>query len=149
MARPTFALLIAALVASCSPTDPSESSQLQANMAKWDARGVATYQIVLQRGACECLAEEVIPIRVSVTGEDISSVIDERTGEVVTRELFHARTVEGLFDLIHDALAAGAYSVIVSYDRQLGYPREISIDYQANVADDEIIIIAELVPTGS
>ena len=48
------------------------------------------------------------------------------------------RSVTRLFDLIQDAIDQDAASIIVEYQTDLGYPFEISIDYDAAVADEEV-----------
>jgi hypothetical protein len=49
-------------------------------------------------------------------------------------------TVEGMFDLIRDALNRRAVGISVNYDADYGFPREIMIDYTAQRADDDIYI---------
>lgn len=50
---------------------------------------------------------------------------------------FRYFTIDEMFDLIADARARGAHEVRVTYDPQLGYPREVFLDMNAGVADDE------------
>jgi len=45
--------------------------------------------------------------------------------------------IEGLFDLIADARRRNAHRLEVRYDRELGYPAWLVIDYDKAVADDE------------
>ncbi|BAZ27608.1 hypothetical protein NIES4074_00350 [Cylindrospermum sp. NIES-4074] len=45
-------------------------------------------------------------------------------------------TVPELFDAIEDAIARNAYRLDAKYDRKLGYPTEITIDYSAQQADE-------------
>ncbi len=47
-------------------------------------------------------------------------------------------SVTRLFDLIQDAIDRDAASIIVEYQTSLGYPFDISIDYDAAVADEEV-----------
>jgi hypothetical protein len=46
-------------------------------------------------------------------------------------------TVDGLFDLIASALGRGV-QVRAAYDAELGFPREIYIDYDTNLIGDEL-----------
>ncbi len=46
-------------------------------------------------------------------------------------------TVEGLFDLIADAIARRAYSIQAAYHPDLGYPESVYIDYDERQADEE------------
>jgi hypothetical protein len=47
-------------------------------------------------------------------------------------------TVGGLFDILRAAYAEDAHDVDVSYDPDFGYPTELSIDYDEQVADEEL-----------
>ncbi|HVJ29129.1 MAG TPA: DUF6174 domain-containing protein, partial [Gammaproteobacteria bacterium] len=46
-------------------------------------------------------------------------------------------TVDALFDLIASALERGV-QVRAAYDSELGFPREIYIDYDTNLIGDEL-----------
>ena len=46
-------------------------------------------------------------------------------------------TVDGLFGLIASALERGV-QVRAAYDAELGFPREVYIDYDANFIGDEL-----------
>jgi hypothetical protein len=86
-------------------------------------------------------------VRVTVRDREVQAVIDIQTGEPVTTELYHAMTVEQLFAVVSDALDQNAYSVAVEYDDDWGYPRDIYIDYDREMVDDELSITAQdLVP---
>jgi hypothetical protein len=140
----TRALIVTLLAASpaCSPTAPDEAVELSVGMARWETVRPAAYELVLERTGCECLPEWLIPVRVTVQGHQVTSVVNEQTGEPVVTEIYHAMSVDELFDVIEDAIVRDADTLEVTYDRQLGYPTSISIDYDRNVADDELLITA-------
>jgi hypothetical protein len=46
--------------------------------------------------------------------------------------------VEGLFDIIDDAIERRAAQLLVQYDPDLGHPITIRIDYSRLTADDEV-----------
>lgn len=48
------------------------------------------------------------------------------------------RTIEGLFDLLQEGIDKNAHSILVDYHPKLGYPVEVSIDYEEAVADEEL-----------
>ena len=45
--------------------------------------------------------------------------------------------INGLFEVIQDAIDDEADQITVSYDSELGYPTNIEIDYNVNAIDDE------------
>jgi hypothetical protein len=131
------------LPAGCLPTEPGELEALRRNVERWEARGLSSYQVVLQRATCECLPEWLVPIRLTVRDHEVQSVINLQTGDTVTTELYHAMTVDELFALVENALTQNAYRVSVRYDEVLGYPRSIFIDYDREAVDDELSITAQ------
>jgi hypothetical protein len=46
--------------------------------------------------------------------------------------------VDGLFDILREAYGEDAHDILVSYDPNLGYPTDFSIDYEEQVADEEL-----------
>lgn len=142
---PAVVLLLA--TAACAPTGPDDADSLRVGMQRWAERAPSSYQIVLQRSYCECLPEWLIPVRVTVRDREVHSVINVETGDPVTTDLYHAMTVEQLFAVVADALDQNAHRVIVEYDQEWGYPRDIYIDYDREMVDDELSITAQdLVP---
>jgi hypothetical protein len=132
--------MAAALLAGCSPTGPDEADQLRRNMVLWEARGPAQYEVVIQRSSCECLPEWLLPIRLTVSGQQVLSVVDDQTRQPITDDLYHAMSVDELFALIQDALARSADRVAVTYHPVLGYPTSIFIDYDRAAVDEELTL---------
>ena len=87
-------------------------------------------------------------IEVEVSARVVVAVRDSETGNPVAPELEELYPgVEGLFEVVQDALDRDAHRVTVLYDPTLGYPREISIDYLEFAIDEELMLNAEgLVP---
>ena len=46
-------------------------------------------------------------------------------------------TIDELFNTIQEAIDGKASQIIVTYDPEVGYPTEASIDYDARIADEE------------
>jgi hypothetical protein len=130
------------LLAGCLPTDPSDVDVLRNNRALWDATRPATYEYVLQRGSCECTPESMVPMRITVEGRQLRSVTHAGTGAPIDTEANQVRSVDDLFDLIANAHRQGAHLITVAYDRTLGYPNAIFIDYSRQVVDDEMTLNA-------
>ncbi|HKG92376.1 MAG TPA: DUF6174 domain-containing protein [Gemmatimonadaceae bacterium] len=166
LAIPLLSALVAAAASSCSssagtgPGGPELAARLGARVelaaarSRWAAKAPARYRYVFSR-SCECLTEATQAARIEVersvgNPEVITSLTYASGGSAVEnryRALFPS--VDGLFDLVQDALDRRAAGLVVSYDPQLGYPRSISIDYDAVMVDDEVVLHAsdlEVVP---
>ncbi len=76
---------------------------------------------------------------------------DALSGEAFADSLFGLfYTVQGLFDVVQDAIDSGADEVSVTYDPDLHYPTEINIDRIKGAIDDELRVFAsDLEPTGN
>ncbi len=112
----------------------SRPPELDAARERWDAAGLDSYQMTLRR-TCFCPSPDYTgPFSVTVRGGALASVtldgarVDSERGE----------TIDGLFDLIEDAYARRARTVAVAFDPELGYPTNLSIDYDVQMADEEI-----------
>jgi hypothetical protein len=119
--------LAAFVLAACgdvtSPTD-----ELTAARKRWEAWGVASYDLVVQRGPCFCPIEAMDKIVVAVRGGSITRYhFDDGAPVVSVSHEFPA--VPGLFDLIATAIANGSV-VEVDYDPSTGTPLHIVIDRQ-------------------
>lgn len=139
--RTLLLLGLIGLASGCSLVGPSRAEAALADARRWwAARGPESYTMTQTRG-CFCPPEFVGPFEVTVRRGAVVSV--RYNGAQVPSD--RARTVEALFDLIADAYARDADDVQVAYHPTLGYPTQISIDYRAEVADDELsITVADL-----
>jgi hypothetical protein len=108
---------------------------LDANRARWDAANVPDYQYRMQRG-CFCAPELTEPGIVKVRDGAIQSV--ESPDGLSLLDPADYLTIDGLFDVIQDAIDAGADAFQVTYDETFGVPISISVDYLLPAADDEI-----------
>jgi hypothetical protein len=133
------------LLSSCdliAPEDGRQRAELEHAWRTWQARDIRSYEYVQQR-LCYCLLEAVAPVRITVRGSLVADVRYAEDGTAVPLE-FSALwgTVDDLFRLIDEAIDLHAESLHVTYDRALGYPTHVSIDYHSGVADDELTITA-------
>lgn len=105
----------------------------------WESRRPAAYVFELQRFCNDCGAEEQGPVRVRVQG---TAVVERRytaSGEPVASGLESTfPSVEGLFDLLEQAARRDVWYLSISWDPELGYPRDLYVDYDSNVAGEEI-----------
>ncbi len=109
-----------------------DDSALADARARWAAHGPDAYTMTQSR-SCFCPREVTGPFEVTVRDGEVASVALDGASVPTDR----ARSVEALFDLIADAHARDAAEVRVSYDPALGYPTEVWIDYDRQMADEE------------
>lgn len=141
-------VLCALVVATaCSDTLGVTAEAVQSHRAQWEATGITTYSYDYHK-QCECLSVEVQPVRIDVEAGSVVRVALQSGAQPLgslTEGLFP--TIDALFDQIDEAAGKNAASLVVTYDRALGYPTLISVDYRRDVVDDEYTIRASnLVP---
>lgn len=104
----------------------------------WEARRPEDYVFELER-QCFCAEDARGPVRVTVQGSVAVSRIYAGSGLAVTEafaDLFP--TVDGLFDVLEDALRRSADRVDVTWDPDSGAPSSFFIDYSVGIADEEV-----------
>jgi len=118
--------------------DVRSLTELERAEAKWDRFGPDSYVYAIRR-ICYCLVEESGPVRVRVESGVAVEWTYVATGNPLP-ETARPRfpSVDGLFDILHEAYAENAHDVHVSYDPALGYPTDFAIDYEEQVADEEL-----------
>ena len=149
-------LAAAGMLAGCGGSSPSapasalaiaQTPRLEAAEKLWLTKRPVSYHIHEQR-SCECLPQDTQEMIVFVTRRQGATVPNETEtivratyassgAEVGAATLGRVRTVQQLFALIRDAIARSAARVDVTYDPTYGFPTQITIDYDAVVADDE------------
>jgi hypothetical protein len=146
-----IALLVGLSATACSDLgfDVRPLTELEKAEATWDRFGPESYVYAVQR-ICFCLADESGPVRVWVDDGVAGQWTYVATGNPLpepARSRFPS--VAGLFDILREALTQDAHEVQVSYDPEFGYPTEFSIDYDEQVADEELgmRVTEEPVPT--
>jgi hypothetical protein len=123
----------------------SAQDELDQNREVWESAGISNYSYRFQR-SCECLPEVTRPFVVSVQNGVITEVRDFETGEVLDEDglgELRVSTVEGLFDVIQEAINDRADSISIEYDSELGYPSSINIDHDEQISDEETILTAQ------
>lgn len=134
--------LLFVLAAACtsSPSTP-EQSQLESALETWSVHGPSHYSFTWQRH-CECTSLTTSPMRVTVeNGQIVSAIYIETEEPVGAAERAHLLTIDGVFDLIHDAIDEGADAITVQYSSQTGHPTSVAIDYDLGVADEEMSLL--------
>lgn len=134
-----MAVLAALLTGACGSSPFELSSTAVADFrARWEAAGIADYEYEYRR-QCECL--DTRPARIEVRNGRVANATYSDSGEP-TGPNAATPTIDDLFDLIESAIRDEAATLRVSYDPRLGYPTQITIDYDVETADDEMEIEA-------
>lgn len=132
---------LAAVSLACGDSTSPEEGDLRAARRRWETAGRLSYSFTLSR-SCECTPEMAGPVRVTVQDGAVVSRVYVSGGGPVPPVLESAfPSIDGLFELIEEALRQNAYSLDVRYDATLGYPTIISVDYDRQIADDEFVHI--------
>lgn len=135
--RAAPSLLALLLFAGCdSILGPDDSRDLSRSRRLWENVGYSDYTYVVSND-CFCVMGG-IPVEVTVRNRQVVSVVLAATGAPVATDiarLYH--TVDGLFDVIDDAIRQHAHRVSAEYDPVYGFPTTVFIDYQANAVDEE------------
>lgn len=110
-----------------------ELRDLVAAKARWNTSGVSDYDMVV-RALCFCVygGQEV---RVTVRAGRVTTATLVQGGQSLPTENYYS--VEGLFDLIENAVERNAKEIDATYDSARGYPRLFQIDYSEMIADEE------------
>ena len=141
-----LAILVAIPLASCSLLQSGQNDEAQAQLNRqrrhWRAQEIGDYSFTVRR-LCYCPETYTSPVVVRVSDGEVRDLAYEGSGEAVAPE--HAQfwpAVEGLFDLVQDAIDRDADSLRVDYHPLLGYPISIQIDYEEMMVDEELTVTA-------
>lgn len=112
------------------------SNQLNVAKARWQKYSINHYIYTLQR-SCFCPPESRKPMRIRVNKGEIKQVMLVPENINKPSNYNGALSVDGLFDLIQKAIDNKAANISVKYDARFGYPLDIAIDHDAQIADEE------------
>ena len=117
-------------------------AELDKHRALWQANRPQDYSFELTP-LCFCPQEYVQPVRIRVANGVVASVTYVESGKTPDHDRFERYvTVDGLFAVIQEGIDRKASRITVSYDPEIGYPKDVSIDYVANMADEEYAFTA-------
>jgi hypothetical protein len=143
-------LALVAGLAGCEISGPGDPTfEVYRNRAVWRAERPESYEYTVQR-LCFCITDAVRPVRVRVSGESVTSRVYAADATPVPSQYAESfPSVEGLFQLILDAMDDEADEIDVVYDPDTGVPLEIAIDYIAMAVDDELTVrvVEDVTPT--
>lgn len=135
----TLALLALVTTASCSDQGPPAgiADEIEANFVLWEATRPASYRYTLER-QCFCAVEWRGPVVVEVVGDSVVARRYADTGAPVTGDAASVfPSIEGLYEILEDAVDAGAHQIQVTWDSASGLPLGFWIDYDQALADEE------------
>ena len=126
-----------------TPQNSNISQQLQRNKQLWARQKISNYRFTLRR-SCFCLPKATEPVTITLRRGKVTSVVAASNGQATNPEYFEEyNSIPKLFDIIQDAIAKKAHRISVTYHPTLGYPTQISIDYNQQMADEEISLTVE------
>jgi hypothetical protein len=115
-----------------------DESDLERAQQRWADEGPASYTFVFGR-SCFCGWETTRPARITVVNRVVVSRHYVDTGDPVPQQWErYYPAMEGVFQIVHDAINRDADEVNARYDSRLGYPIDVEIDYVHNAIDDEL-----------
>ncbi|MBN3899175.1 MAG: hypothetical protein HWQ41_29050 [Nostoc sp. NOS(2021)] len=138
-------------VMSKSPTEIAEwpanknlnSRRLEFNRRFWNRQNISNYRYTLGN-SCFCIPDARGPVVIEVRNGQTTSITSVTTGKPVNPEFFqNYKTIPKLFNVIQDAINRQAFSLNVRYSPKLGYPTQIDIDYNSQIADEEKYLTIE------
>ncbi|MBE9227909.1 hypothetical protein IQ264_21025 [Phormidium sp. LEGE 05292] len=125
------------------------SEELRKNQELWVKQKLKNYRYILQV-SCFCPPNITQPVIIDVRSGKTSSITPQTSRNIVNRELFQKYdSIDKLFEIIRSALAKNAHRVDVKYHPTLGYPTQISIDYDKLMADEELFLTINKLETQS
>jgi uncharacterized protein DUF6174 len=131
-------LAVTAVVACADQAPGTPIDHLADAMVAWEQRGPDSYTYAIER-QCFCTTEARGPVRVTVVNGVVVGRVYVDSGLALTGEAQNwFPDVAGLFEVIGDAINQGAHQLTVTYDADTGVPLDLWIDYEENVADEEL-----------
>ncbi len=128
------------LAAGCSDQGPEATlrREIQQNRALWDAHRPETYTYNVQV-LCFCPMTPLGGVVVRVSGTQVLGRTYAETGDAVDPVGADSYpSVDGLFQILEDAVNRDAAHISVTWDPDTGVPLDFFIDYQEQVADEEL-----------
>lgn len=120
-----------------APGDGPEA-EIRRQREVWERTRPPSYSFELER-LCFCVQEARGPVRIEVQGLRITGRRYVAGGDPVSDELAPGfPSIDGLFDLLEEAAADGAHELRVDWDADRGFPRDLWIDFDPRIADEEV-----------
>ena len=133
---PALALLVTATACGGNTTGPAELG-LRSARELWRLAAIQDYSVTVER-RCFCDGANR-PVIVQVSGGAVVSTTDAETGDPIDiGTLGPYPSVEGMFEILQDAVDSNAHDIIATYEIDLGYPLELQIDFNRDTQEEEL-----------
>jgi hypothetical protein len=146
MIRRFFLLIVLiSLLVSCNNDNDQNNqdkdfSSIENPRDRWEAYGITDYMIN-ERISCFCggVLQWDLVVKNNIKSEVIfdQTISNQTESEILER----ARTINDVFDFIETIDINNVASFVVEYNPTYGFPTLVSIDYDLNISDDEIVYI--------
>ena len=125
------------VVASCGGSGTAPELELTRNLARWQESRPASYVYALER-LCFCAGFGVA--RVTVEDAEVIDVawVDPEAQGAQQPSANEFPSVDGLFEILAEAMGRDAHVIEVTYDPVSGVPMEFFIDYVEHAVDEEL-----------
>ncbi|WP_414577701.1 DUF6174 domain-containing protein [Anabaena sp. CCY 9402-a] len=120
-----------------------ELRRLKFNRRLWNSQNISNYRYTFSNG-CFCIPDARGPVVIEVRNGQTVSITSVATNQPVDPQFFRQySTIPKLFNVIQDAIQRQASSLTVQYNAAYGYPTQINVDYNSQIADEEIYLTIE------
>jgi Family of unknown function (DUF6174) len=117
--------------------------RLRVNRELWNRQNISNYRYTLSN-SCFCIPDARGPVIIEVRNGQTVSITSVATGQPADPQFFQQyNTIPKLFNVIRDAIQRQADNLDVTYNHKLGYPTQINIDYETQIADEELFLTIE------
>ncbi len=126
--------------------DPeSTEASILKNRARWERSGITNYAYEMA-WQCFCPPWFTALVNVVVVQGQVAALelVDSAMGPMIQAQERYV-TIDGLFDFLQDALDRDAFQIRAEYGSELGYPREVFVDYSELMVDEELGFIVKVV----
>jgi len=106
-------------------------SELEINRDKWRNQGLRDYSLTMTR---MCFCGDVGPFAVTVRSDSVVAAVRTSDGGP-SLVISYLPTVNKLFDFIQKAIDDNTKTISVTYDAELGFPREVVYDLEGQAYD--------------
>lgn len=136
-----FLFILMAVVLTACASVGAASSDFDISRDKWQDVGISHYRFNLNI-SCFCIFTQDMPLIVEVQDGEVVSMEYQSGNEIDpgNLELFERyATIDRIFSELEKAIVE-ADSVTVEYDETFGFPTQVSIDFDQQMADEEIYL---------
>ena len=133
-----FSFLSFLILLSCDNEPDSDLITWQKNWNKWESMNM-THYVYNFRASCYCIDEWVRGASVTVNNDSVISLLftdDGKPPQILQISDWH--TINSLFDL-SKTIIEEADKFKLEYDKTYGNPTLISVDWNSQAIDDEVI----------